>query len=158
MLVKDIMTKDVIAVSPEIAVGEVAKLMSKNRIHGIPVVENGAPIGMITETDFFTKGAMTVYLPEYIDFLKRDVASDRFSHSEKEKVAPLLETKAKDIMSFPCINIDEEADVVDFLSLVRNNNLTSVSVVNKEKKLTGIITVFDVIRFINVDPGGSIKK
>jgi len=57
----------------------------KNRIHGIPVVENGTPIGMITETDFFTKGSMTGLFAEYIDFLKRDIALDKVSSSEKKK-------------------------------------------------------------------------
>jgi CBS domain-containing protein len=41
-----------IAVRPETSIGEVAKLMIKNKIHHVPVTENGKLCGMVSALDF----------------------------------------------------------------------------------------------------------
>jgi acetoin utilization protein AcuB len=52
--VKDIMAKDVLDVQPEMPIDEAALLMREHRIGGLPVTEQGAVVGMITETDIFS--------------------------------------------------------------------------------------------------------
>jgi CBS domain-containing protein len=49
----DIMTAEVVSVGPDAPIKEVARLLLHHRIGGIPVVERGAVIGMITESDLF---------------------------------------------------------------------------------------------------------
>jgi len=52
--VSNIMTKDVLTVSPNLTVDEVARILLKNRISGVPVVdEKGELCGMITQGDIF---------------------------------------------------------------------------------------------------------
>jgi CBS domain-containing protein len=51
LLVKDIMTPNPITIGPDEPVGEGARLMYENKIGGLPVVENGSLVGMITESD-----------------------------------------------------------------------------------------------------------
>jgi len=51
LLVKDIMTVSPITVSPDDLIGEAARLMYENKIGGLPVVEEGELVGIITETD-----------------------------------------------------------------------------------------------------------
>ena len=58
--VTDIMTREVVTIGPDAAVGELVTLMLRHRIGGMPVVEadGGNPkrlrvIGMVTETDIF---------------------------------------------------------------------------------------------------------
>ena len=50
---QDIMTKDVIAVREETTLEEAARIMADNKIGGLPVVEDGKLVGIITETDLF---------------------------------------------------------------------------------------------------------
>jgi len=151
MLIRDIMTKEVFTVSPNASLEEVSKILIQNMIHGIPVVEGNVPIGMITESNFFTNGSMVVYLPEYISFLKKDTMFGKLSPEEKEKVDILLKTAAKDIMSTPCITINEGDDVKDFFSLVRDKKMKSVPVVDDNGSLAGIVTLADVINLININ-------
>lgn len=47
----DIMTKNVISVSPEQTIEEAAQLMSQNNVGSLPVVENGQLKGIITDRD-----------------------------------------------------------------------------------------------------------
>ena len=50
---KELMTTPVITVTPETPVQEAARIMAEMKIGGLPVVEAGKVIGIITETDLF---------------------------------------------------------------------------------------------------------
>jgi acetoin utilization protein AcuB len=49
--VKEIMTQDVITVSPDDIIEDVAKILHDNKIGGLPVVEQGELVGIITVSD-----------------------------------------------------------------------------------------------------------
>ncbi len=53
--IKDILPKKqkVITVSPESYIETAAKIMRQNKISGLPVIENGKLVGIVTETDIF---------------------------------------------------------------------------------------------------------
>ncbi|RLI20959.1 CBS domain-containing protein [Candidatus Bathyarchaeota archaeon] len=51
--IEEIATKRLVTVSPEVDLGEAAKLMEENNIGALPVLENGKLVGLITERDFF---------------------------------------------------------------------------------------------------------
>lgn len=151
MLIKEVMTRDVIKVGMDDTVEEVARLLINNRIHGIPVVEGDVVVGIITETDFFTKGSVNVYLPEYISFIKKDKLTGSLSAEERKRMELLTDTRIGDIMSYPCVTIKENSRVVDFLELVKTGKYITVPVVDENDKLTGIITLSDIMNFIKVE-------
>ena len=51
--VKEVMTRDPITVDPDTTIEEAAVIMRDNQISGLPVVEDGKVVGIITETDLF---------------------------------------------------------------------------------------------------------
>ena len=51
LVVSDVMTRNVISVSPEEELGEVAKHLMENEYHALPVETNSLLIGIITTTD-----------------------------------------------------------------------------------------------------------
>lgn len=53
MTVAEIMTQKVITVSPDVPIEEAALIMQRNQIGGLPVVEEGEVVGIITESDIF---------------------------------------------------------------------------------------------------------
>jgi len=53
VLVKDVMTKNVLTVSEDTPIEEAARIMSDNKIGGLPVMQGENIIGIITETDLF---------------------------------------------------------------------------------------------------------
>ena len=50
---RDFMTREVRAATPDMPVMAVAQLLLDHRIGGVPVVEDGRVVGMITESDLF---------------------------------------------------------------------------------------------------------
>jgi CBS domain-containing protein len=49
---KEFMAYEPITIAPDATIGEAAHLMLQHKIGGLPVVENGELVGIITETDF----------------------------------------------------------------------------------------------------------
>lgn len=149
MIIKDIMTSPVITVSEEDSVVEVAKVLSKNKLHAVPVVQGMVPVGIVSESDFFTKGAVNIYLPSYIEMMKNDASMlKRVSPNEKENMEKLIKAKTKDIMSSPCMTISEGSTIEDLVHIVREKNFKTVPVVDAEGNLVGIVSLYDVIHLV----------
>lgn len=61
MQAREIMTPHVITVRPDHTVEDAARLLSRNRISGMPVVnQDGAVVGLLTEFDLISKAGHTV--------------------------------------------------------------------------------------------------
>jgi len=150
MIIADIMTKAVITAKENDSVVDVARLVSENRIHSIPVVdERGFLLGVVTESDFFTKsGSEEIYIPSYINLLQRLRFLETADSEEKEKIRTLLLAKAGDIMTKNCVTIGEEDDVQALLDIIRNTGFSSVPVVNDEMRLSGIVTAIDALEVL----------
>ena len=56
MIAREIMTRNVYTISPEASVQEVAQLLSRKSISGVPVIDkDGKIIGIVTEADIIGK-------------------------------------------------------------------------------------------------------
>lgn len=51
--VEEVMTRDPVVVTPATSVRDAVSLMLQHHLSGLPVVENGQLVGIITETDIF---------------------------------------------------------------------------------------------------------
>ena len=56
---KDIMTTDLITTTSSATVAQVARVLVRNKISGMPVVEEGTAIGVISEADILTADGNT---------------------------------------------------------------------------------------------------
>ncbi len=143
--VKDIMTPEVISVSPETPIMEVADVILKEKIHGVPVIRENKVVGIITETDFFTKDASGVYLPSYISFIKENRTYDKLTPENQEEVDKLLNARASDIMTENCVTILQEMQIKDLLEFFRTTNYSTLPVTDEKDNLVGIVTLSDII-------------
>jgi len=149
MKVKDIMTKDVIFVSPETKINKVADKLIKHRIHGVPVVKEGKLVGIITETDFFTKDPPDIYLPSYVNFIKNLKLDKKVSGDQKKKFKKIVNAVASDIMTKKCITVSPNAKITELVNLFRKNELCLLPVIDENNSLAGIVALADIINLIN---------
>jgi CBS domain-containing protein len=148
MKIKEIMTRDVISVKEDMPISEIAEIMSREKIHAVPVVdEENKVLGIITETDFFTKDSSNmVYMPSLIDFIKS--GKMEYSKGEKDAMHAVIHAKAKDIMSSKCENVSPEMEMEDFVKLIKERSFNSYPVTDSDGTLLGIITVADAIKLL----------
>ena len=150
MKVKDIMKTNVVMVTPDTKITEVADILIRHRFHGVPVVEGKKLVGIITEDDFFLKDSARLYLPSYIGLLRETKVLGEMSPDKKEKVNRLLNATARDIMSPGCQSISQEVELEDLLHFFQETKFTTVPVTEEDGVLIGIVTLIDVISLIKV--------
>lgn len=144
------MTKEVVSVFPDTKITEVAEILFKNRFHGVPVMEGNKVVGIVTETDFFTKDASNLFLPSYISFLKENKDVDDLSEDKRDSVNRLLNAKAKDIMTTQCVSIFQDMQVQHLLEFFRTTKFTTLPVTDEENNIVGIITLSDILGMLHV--------
>lgn len=142
------MTKNVISVSPETKIEEIAQLLTRNRIHGVPVVEDGKLVGIIAEDDFFTKDSVNLHLPSYINLLKEAKISREVKSGEKEKLHELFNARAKDIMTPNCATLSPDTQINDAVKIFKETKFNALPVVDKNNGLAGIVALADIINLL----------
>lgn len=148
MKVEDIMTRDVVTVTPETKITGVADIMFKNRFHGVPVVREKKVIGIVTEGDFFTRDQRNVFLPSYISFLKESKVAGNLSKDDKGKVEKLLNAEVGEIMNENCVTILKDMSLHDLIEFFKETKYNTLPVTNENNDLVGIVTLADVIGLI----------
>lgn len=134
------MTREVITVSPETSVEEIAFLLLKHNISGVPVVEEDKVVGVISEADLLYKKKLPtsiVYLYQHGNYLKQEELAE-----EDKKIRA---TKAKEVMSKDVISVSPETPVTEIVSIMEEKGVKRVLVMEGDK-LVGIVSKLDVLR------------
>ncbi|MFM9413114.1 CBS domain-containing protein [Peptococcus simiae] len=144
MLAKDIMTKDVITVSPAMDLKEVAEIFIRHNISGAPVVDSQKRlVGVITEGDL-VKQQRPLQKPLYLMFL--DSAFPINQREIKEEIKVITAGKVEELMSSEPITLPEYADVSELAQVMLSKKINRLPIVNEEDELLGIVTRQDIIR------------
>lgn len=145
MNARDIMTKEVITILKETPLKEVAHLMVEHRISGLPVVEEGRLLGMITESDLLIR-AKKLDLPTFFPFIGGVIYLEGPGKLEQE-LKKATATKAEEIMTTKLHTVKPDTSLTDISTLMAEKGINRLPVV-EDGKLAGIITRNDVIRAI----------
>jgi CBS domain-containing protein len=137
-MLKDIMTTDVITISPETTLKEVGEILKRNRVSGLPVVDkDGAVVGVITLTDMLRILDQIYHWKEIERRVPEIKLSDMF---EKEKA----EAKVKSIMTKEVLVLDESAPIEEVMRLMFDRKVHTIPV-TRNGKLIGVIGKRDLI-------------
>ena len=143
---KDIMTKEVITVKPDSSVEELASLLVKNEISGVPVVDaSGALYGIVTENDLISRNKR-LHIPTVVSFLDAAIYLESSKKFEQE-VKRLTATKVGDICIRKVITITEETSIVDIATIMAEKKVHMLPVV-KDRKVMGIIGKRDIVQAV----------
>jgi CBS domain-containing membrane protein len=141
---KDMMVKDVISVTPETPLAEIAEIMGGRGISGVPVVDaDNNVVGVISEKDFLSRmGAESPanFMSVVAGCLKAKGCI----------VLPIRAQKAKDIMTSPAIAVGERATHAEVAQLFHEQGINRVPVVDQEGRLVGIVSRADIVRATQV--------
>ncbi|OFW60786.1 MAG: hypothetical protein A2133_04105 [Actinobacteria bacterium RBG_16_64_13] len=144
--VSEIMQREVITVGPDTSVRELADLLSKHKISGVPVVDEGQRvIGMVSEADVILQDA-DLHFPHYIQFLDSIIYLESFSKF-RERYRKAFGFKVSEIMSQEVIAISPEASVREAATLMADNKVNRLPV-TQARKLVGIVTRGDIVQAI----------
>lgn len=120
ILVRDIMTKNVVSVQPSMSVEALVQFMFEKKHMGYPVIEGGILKGVVTFTDI-----------ERVPYLDRPVA------------------QISDIMTRSVISVPSNAKASDVLKLITAKNIGRVMVVDNGS-LVGILSRTDLVHVLRL--------
>jgi len=119
MKVKEAMHKGVDWVGPDTPITDLAKLMCQHDIGAIPIGENDRLVGMVTDRDIVCKG----------------LAQDRFE---------VRRATARDVMTPGIHCCREDDDLGKAVRHMEELKVRRLPVINKSKRMVGILSLGDV--------------
>jgi CBS domain-containing protein len=137
MRAKDIMTTPVVSIEPSASVRELAQLLRDRRISGVPVVANGAVVGMVSEGDLLRR---------------HEIGTDRYDRRWWPRLSARTGAdyvrsharRAADIMSRPVVCVAENTPVSQIVSLFEKKRIRRVPV-TRNRHLVGLVSRADVV-------------
>ncbi len=140
MLVENWMSKDVITVDVNDSMQDATRLLKEHNIRGLPVMENGKLVGIVTDRD-----------------LKKASASDATTLEIHELLYMISRIKVKEIMTKNPITIPVDSTIDEAAEVLLENKLSGAPVVDDKGQVVGIITQIDIFRVI-ISLTGARKK
>ncbi|SNQ62018.1 CBS domain-containing protein [Candidatus Methanoperedens nitratireducens] len=138
--VSDVMTKNVISVKKDANLHEVARILSENKISGVPVVDDmNHVIGIVTEADILYMAGMKRG-HTFKDILRHIISEPHPGNRNGNTV--------EDIMTSPVITAKPDTDIREVSRILDEKRIKRLPVVDDENRLIGIISRANIVRFM----------
>ena len=139
MTVEDVMTRDVITVSPATPIHEAARLMVEHRISGLPVIDaEGHLVGIISDGDLIVRQRRQNETPWWHLFFTR---GEQMAREYQKAVG----TTVGEVMTRPVVTISPVWGIEVAASILDTRNFRRLPVV-LDGRLVGIVSRADVIK------------
>ena len=142
MKVRDVMTPEVVVAHPDTSVNLVARLMAGRDISGIPVVEEGRLVGIVTELDLIVRNTR-LEPPAFFALLDARIPLETPGHYQ-ERLRHMLGTRADDVMTEKVVTIGPEEDLETLAEIMVKRRVNPLPVV-ENGRLVGIVSRSDII-------------
>ncbi|MEW5759509.1 MAG: CBS domain-containing protein [Candidatus Thermoplasmatota archaeon] len=152
MKVKEVMSKNVISLTPMLTVGEATRIFAEHNISGAPVIdENDCVIGILSEADILKLlrlkyKQMSIVFPA-VHLLGVGFRDDVKYGELKKAFDEVSSTLVRDVMRTNVITASPEDEVEEIAPIMVKMNINRIPIV-ENKKLVGIVARGDVIRGI----------
>jgi CBS domain-containing protein len=141
------MTREVVFVTPNTQVSEVAKVLVDHNISGVPVVDNGKIVGIVTEEDLIMRDAI-IDMPHFFGVFESVFYLTENRKELDEEMHKVLATEARDLMTGKVVTISQDASVQELATLMVKKEVNPVPVTGANGELVGIISRSDLVRLM----------
>ena len=140
----DVMTRDVITVTRETSIRELAEIFTSRKISSAPVVnDQGDMIGIVTETDLVEQDK-SLHIPTVISLFDWVIYLESGKKFEKELNKMTAQTVGE-IYSSQVFSVAQDAPVSAVADIMSSEKINAVPVV-EGRKVVGIIARIDMIK------------
>lgn len=141
--VKDIMTTDLISVSPETEILQAAKVLLGSHINGVPVVDEARKlVGILCQSDLIAQ-QKKLPIPSFFTFMDGIFSTSSAKQIEKQiqKIAAITVSQA---MTQNPIFVEPDMNIEVVASLMVDNCIHTIPVLD-DGKLVGIVGKEDIL-------------
>jgi len=141
---RDVMTKEVVTVTMETTIRELAGIITAHRIGSVPVVDSaGNLVGIVTESDLIEQDK-SFHIPTVISLFDWVIYLESEKRFEKELKRMTARTVG-DICAREVVTVTPDTPVNAIADIMSTRKIHAVPVV-EEGKLAGIVSRIDLIR------------
>ncbi|WP_407355622.1 CBS domain-containing protein [Methanolobus sp. WCC5] len=149
MDVKDVMNPNVVTCSPDTPIREVATLLKQNSISGLPVVEDGEVVGIVSEGDILRLLEIPkhggLWLPSPFEVIEVPIRELLNWEETKNMLEDIGSKPVREIMKRSVYTISPERSIEDASSIISRHRINRLPVVDEDGQLVGIVTRGDII-------------
>lgn len=139
MRASDVMTRSVISASPETTVAELARLMLDNRISGLPVIDNGRLVGIVSEGDLVRQLETPPRYTGWLSlFMSAGSVAGEYIHQHG--------THARDVMTTEVVTASADTPLAEIAETMEWHRIKRMPVIGAEGRVLGIITRANLLR------------
>jgi CBS domain-containing protein len=143
---QDIMTAEVITVTPETEIVKAARLLLENKINGLPVVDDrDRLVGIVCQSDLIVQ-QKRVQMPSLFTLLDGYISLTSIRHFERE-VEKIAASQVHQVMTPDPVSIAPETAIEEVATLMVEKNYHTLPVV-KDGRLVGVVGKEDILRTI----------
>ncbi len=144
---KDIMTRQVITVNPDLSVKDLASLLLTHKIGGAPVVDADQKLlGVVTESDLIDQ-SKNVHIPTVISILDSVLFLESPQKMDQE-IKKMTGRTVRDICASELVTVTEDTPLSDIATIMSEKKIHTLPVVSAGA-LVGVIGKTDLIRAIS---------
>ena len=140
---KDIMTKDVITVSPEMEIVRAAKILLENSVNGVPVLDKDKLVGILCQSDLIAQ-QKDLPIPSVFTLLDGFIPLSSTKNLEKT-VKKIAATNVNDAMTSDPVTVHPDTGIEKIASLMLDRKFHTIPVIDGEN-LVGIIGKEDILK------------
>jgi len=132
MIVRDVMTENPLFTRPETKLGEAADLLAEREIRHLPVVENDALVGMLSDRD-----VRALIAPKLVDDAALDELKARYDSQVSEVMVPDV------------VTLHPETELGESIDVMLDQKVGALPVVDPGTgQLLGIVSYVDLLRAV----------
>lgn len=146
LTVRAVMRREVPIAAPDTSIAELARMMVEHRVPGVPVIDDGELVGIVTEADLIQREA-NVDAPSTVAFLDAIIELDAGTPFDEE-LRRVLATRAEELMTSPVISIRDIATVSELATLMLQHRINPVPVVDEHRQIIGLATRTGIVELI----------
>jgi CBS domain-containing protein len=141
ILVRDVMTTNVLSITKFESIMRVADILTEKNISGLPVVDKeNKVVGIITQADILSM----------IGVSREHTFKDLLKHMLGESLPERrMGDHVGDIMTSPALTIKPDANIAEAVKIMDEKRIRRLTVADEKNVLIGILTRADILKAVN---------
>ncbi len=150
MKIKEVMNKDVITCKPDDPLSLLSRLFRENHVSGLPVVEKGKVVGLVSETDLIKlfktpEFSNELWLPSPLEIIEIPIRNLVRLEETKKALEEMKLKPVRDIMTKSVHSISPDDSLEDASRFMVKYKVNRLPVI-ENGRLVGIVARSDIIK------------
>jgi CBS domain-containing protein len=148
IIAKDVMTSPVVCVGVNDGLSDVEQCLIDAHVTGLPAVEEGRLVGIITRSDYVRLPILLKAYDEYVSNRRHENGMQQQDRAEFHEFRSRLGTlTVHDVMTSKVVTCTEDTPISDIASKMLNHHVHRVVVVDQDRPI-GIVGSLDLVKLL----------